>query len=166
VCPRTATTSPWCVTNQQMHEDMEVPFTADHIRALTNSFASKLGDEGKTLVRQLERRSCRPKADHRCLGPQPKANGNQQATETVDTGNCLVLASYSSWDFAFQSFARWIPGIIKRRGIARNSTTPNSRSVSSKITTPYVTKAFGLGERTRYGFKSLTSSQHTSLWST
>jgi len=47
VCPRSATTAPWCVTSQQIHGNMEVPFTADHIRALTNSFASKLGDEGK-----------------------------------------------------------------------------------------------------------------------
>jgi hypothetical protein len=54
VCPRTATAAPWCFTNQHIHGDKEVPFTADHIRALTNSFASKLGDEGKPWFGNLK----------------------------------------------------------------------------------------------------------------
>jgi hypothetical protein len=38
-----------------MHEDLGVPLFADHIRALTESFDSKLADAGNPLVRQLGR---------------------------------------------------------------------------------------------------------------
>ena len=46
---------PWYVSNRQIHEDLGVPLFADHIRALTASFNSKLADVGNTLVRQLGR---------------------------------------------------------------------------------------------------------------
>ena len=46
---------PWCVSNRQTHEDLSVPLFADHIRALTASFDSKLADVGNPLVRQLGR---------------------------------------------------------------------------------------------------------------
>jgi hypothetical protein len=50
-----ATGAPWYVSNRQIHEDLGVPFFADHIRALTESFDSKLADVGNPLVRQLGR---------------------------------------------------------------------------------------------------------------
>jgi hypothetical protein len=34
-CLRIATNAPWCVNNRQIHEDLGIPFFADHIRALT-----------------------------------------------------------------------------------------------------------------------------------
>ena len=37
---------PWYVSNRQIHEDLGVPLFADHIRALTESFDSKLADVG------------------------------------------------------------------------------------------------------------------------
>jgi hypothetical protein len=43
------------MSNRQIHEDLEVPFFADHIRALTESFDSKLADAGNPLIRQLGR---------------------------------------------------------------------------------------------------------------
>jgi hypothetical protein len=43
------------MSNRQIHEDLGVPFFADHIRALTDSFDSKLADAGNPLVRQLGR---------------------------------------------------------------------------------------------------------------
>ena len=46
-CLRLATGAPWYVSNRQIHEDLGVPFFADHIRALTASFDSKLADVGK-----------------------------------------------------------------------------------------------------------------------
>ena len=55
---RTATGAPWYITNRQIHEDLGVPFFADHIRALTESFNSKLADAGNSLVRQLGRYLC------------------------------------------------------------------------------------------------------------
>ena len=47
----------WCplVSNRQIHEDLGVPLFADHIRALTESFDSKLVGVGNSLVRQLGR---------------------------------------------------------------------------------------------------------------
>ena len=54
-CLRPATGAPWYVINRQIHEDLGVPLFADHIRALTESFDSKLADVGNPLVRQLGR---------------------------------------------------------------------------------------------------------------
>ena len=47
--------SPWYLSNRQIHEDLGVPLFADRIRALTESFDSKLADAGNPLVRQLGR---------------------------------------------------------------------------------------------------------------
>jgi hypothetical protein len=47
--------APWYVSNRQIHEDLGVPLLADHIRALTASFDSKLADVGNPPVRQLGR---------------------------------------------------------------------------------------------------------------
>jgi len=52
---RLATGTPWYISNRQIHEDLGVPLFADHIRALTDSFDSKLADVGNSLVRQLGR---------------------------------------------------------------------------------------------------------------
>ena len=54
-CLRLATGAPWYVSNRQIHEDLGVPLFADHTRALTVSFDSKLVDVGNPLVRQLGR---------------------------------------------------------------------------------------------------------------
>jgi len=43
-CLRLATGAPWYVSNRQIHEDLGVQLFADHIRALTASFDSKLAD--------------------------------------------------------------------------------------------------------------------------
>jgi hypothetical protein len=56
-CLRLATGAPWYVRNRQIHEDLGVPLFADHIRALTESFDSKLADVGNPLVRQISRYS-------------------------------------------------------------------------------------------------------------
>jgi hypothetical protein len=45
-CLRIATNAPWYVGNRQIHEDLGIPFFANHIRALTESFESKLADAG------------------------------------------------------------------------------------------------------------------------
>jgi hypothetical protein len=54
-CLRIATSAPWYMSNRKIHEDLGVPFFADHIRALTDSFDSKLADARNPLVRQLSR---------------------------------------------------------------------------------------------------------------
>ena len=52
-CLRLPTVAPWYVSNRQIHEDLSVPLFADHIRALTASFDSRLADVRNPLVRQL-----------------------------------------------------------------------------------------------------------------
>ena len=47
--------APWYVSNREIHEDLGVPLFADHIRALAESFDSKLADVGNPLVRHLGR---------------------------------------------------------------------------------------------------------------
>jgi hypothetical protein len=54
-CLRLVTGAPSYVSNRQIHEDLGVPLCADHIRALTASFDSKLADAGNPLIRQLSR---------------------------------------------------------------------------------------------------------------
>ena len=54
-CLRLATGAPRYVSNRQIHEDLGVPPFADHIRALTASFDSKLADAGNPQVRQHSR---------------------------------------------------------------------------------------------------------------
>jgi len=54
-CLRLPTGAPWYVSNRQIHEVLGVLLFADHIRALTASFDSKLADVGNPLVWQLDR---------------------------------------------------------------------------------------------------------------
>jgi hypothetical protein len=62
-CLRIATNAPWYVGKRQIHEDLGIPFFAGRIRALTESFDSKVADAGNLLVRQLGRYLCRPRVD-------------------------------------------------------------------------------------------------------
>jgi hypothetical protein len=52
---RLATGAPWYVSSMRIHEDLCVPLFADHIRALTASFDSRLAEVGNPLVRHLGR---------------------------------------------------------------------------------------------------------------
>ena len=54
-CLRIATSAAWYNGNQQVHEDLRIPFFTDHIRSLTERFDSKLADVGSPLVTQLSR---------------------------------------------------------------------------------------------------------------
>jgi len=60
---RLATGAPWYVSNRQIHEDLGDPLLADHFRALTESFDSKLADVVNPLVRQIGRYLSFPRAD-------------------------------------------------------------------------------------------------------
>jgi hypothetical protein len=51
-CLRLATGAPWYVSNRQIHGDLGVTLFADHIRALTESFDSKLADVEKPSLRK------------------------------------------------------------------------------------------------------------------
>jgi hypothetical protein len=53
-CLRIGTNAPWYVNNRQIHEDLGIPFFADHIKELTESFDSKLADEWNPEFGNLE----------------------------------------------------------------------------------------------------------------
>jgi len=61
-CLRLVTGAPWYHSNRQIHEDLGVPFFADHISALTASFYSRLADVENPFVRQLGRYLLWPRA--------------------------------------------------------------------------------------------------------
>ena len=46
---------PWYISNIELHEDMKVPYIAEHFRNLAQSFDSKIPDAENLLVRQLGR---------------------------------------------------------------------------------------------------------------
>jgi len=54
-CLRLVTCAPCYVSNRQIHEDLDVPLFADHIRALIESFDSKLADVGNPLIQLIGR---------------------------------------------------------------------------------------------------------------
>jgi hypothetical protein len=57
-CLHIETNALWYVSNRHIREDLGIPFFADHMRALTESFDSKLAYAGNPLVRQLGRHLC------------------------------------------------------------------------------------------------------------
>jgi len=54
-CLRLVTGAPSYLSKRQIHEDLGVPFFANHIRALNECFDSRLADVGNPLVRQIGR---------------------------------------------------------------------------------------------------------------
>jgi hypothetical protein len=52
-CLCIATNSPWYTGNKQIHDDLRVPYFADHIRQLTERFDSKLPGVGNPLVARM-----------------------------------------------------------------------------------------------------------------
>ena len=54
-CLRIIAGAPWYVSNLQLHEDLEVPYIAEHIRNLAQSFDSKIPGAENLLVRLLGR---------------------------------------------------------------------------------------------------------------
>ena len=120
------------VSNRQIHEDLGVPLFADHIRALTESFDSKLADVGNPLLWQLGRNLSWPRVD---LSPDMKAKGGrrQQASQghspwwaSRQNESRLALNSqapfgYPDWGFPwFSSVVRQMPGYsMQSMGTAR-----------------------------------------------
>ena len=47
--------APWYVSNLQLHEDLEVPYIAEHIRNLAQSFDFKIPDLENLSVQQIGR---------------------------------------------------------------------------------------------------------------
>ena len=47
--------APWYVSNLQLHVDLDVPYIAEHIRNLEQSFDSKIPGAENILVQQLGR---------------------------------------------------------------------------------------------------------------
>jgi hypothetical protein len=81
---RFANDAPWYVSNRQIQENLGVPLFADQIRALTESFDSRLADVGKPLVRQLGRY-----LSDRGLTPSPEAKAKGGRRQQASRGHRL-----------------------------------------------------------------------------
>jgi hypothetical protein len=133
-CLRIATGAPWYISNRQIHEDLGVPFFADHIRVLTDSFDSKLADAGNTLVRQLGRYLTEdwpksPEAQAKGGDGQQTGRGRPSNGHQVDQTNRVQQSSVRRFSATpteilpwFSSAVRRMPGynFMQRRGTARN----------------------------------------------
>jgi hypothetical protein len=93
-CLRVATGAPWYISNMQIHDDLGVPLFADHIRALTERYDSKLAGVGNPLVQQLSRYLRWPRADPgrlaRKLRGQVSRNVEAHNDGQIDTESCLA----------------------------------------------------------------------------
>jgi hypothetical protein len=103
-----ATGEPWYVGTRKIHEVLVIPFFADSIRVLTESFDSELADAGNILVWQLEG-TC---ADRR-LNEVPwgelmfsrTAKAVPRKTAKSAQRAVLRLLSYPNWCFPCSSSA-------------------------------------------------------------
>ena len=88
----------WYVSNRQIHEDLGVPLFADHIRALTASFDSKLADVGNSLVRQLGRYLRWPRVDpvawHESEGRQGPAGQSRPSPTMAKSTKRIAFGAY------------------------------------------------------------------------
>jgi hypothetical protein len=131
------------------HEDLGIPFFADHIRALTESFDSKLADAGNPLVRQLGRHLCRLRADWIHLGNRGDLTSSRPAVavpqKTAKSAQLAVpgLLCWPGWGFpCFYSVVWRKPGHNEKRGTARlpfteafsRNNPPKSQRPSAKTT--------------------------------
>jgi hypothetical protein len=82
-CLRLATIASWYVSIRQVHEDVGVPFFADHIRAPTASIDSTLADVRKLLVRQIGRYLRWSRVDFCSLTRKPRATGVSRPVEAT-----------------------------------------------------------------------------------
>jgi hypothetical protein len=125
-CLRIATNAPWYVGNRQIHEDLDIPFFADHIRALTDSFDSKLADAWNPLVRQIGRHLCRPRANlnrlgNRCdlMSSRPAVAVSQKTAKSAQRAVPGLLGCSDCGFPCFFSVVRRMPGHNEKKGTIR-----------------------------------------------
>jgi hypothetical protein len=101
-CLRLVTSAPWYVGSKQMHEDLWVPFFAEHIRAGTTNFLLKLSRLWGTPSRYL-RWCC---VDSGRLTCKPRAKGfNRPAAATTKR---IVAIIFQLGTAGIQDFPRFI----------------------------------------------------------
>ena len=104
----------WYISNRKIHEDLGVPFFADHFRALTDSFDSKLADAGNPVVRQLGRYLRWMGTDPSCMKhTQAKGDWSQQASRggQVDRRNRAQHCSARHFSATLTEVFPWLfPG--------------------------------------------------------
>jgi hypothetical protein len=126
-CLRIATDAPWYISNRQIHEDLGVPFFADHIRALTESFDSKLADAGNPLVWQLGRYLTEgwpksPEAQAKGDDGQQTGRGRPWNGHQVDQTNRAQQSSFRRFSATPTEVLPWFSSVVRRmprRGTAR-----------------------------------------------
>ena len=96
-CLRLVTGAPWYLSNRQIHEDLGVPFFADHIEALTASFDSRLADVENPLVQQIVRNLLWPRA-----GAVAQSVNREQRVPTNQSRPPLVGGQFDQTNLALQ----------------------------------------------------------------
>jgi len=100
-CLRLVTGAPWYLSNRQIHEDLGVPFFAGHIRAITESFDSRLADMEKPLVRQLGRYLFWPR-----VGPVARSVNRERRVPIDQSMPPLVVGQVDQTNRARQLYAK------------------------------------------------------------
>ena len=139
-CLRLATGVPWYVSNRQIREDLGVPLFANHIKALTARFDSKLADVGNPLVRQLCRYLHWPRvhtiAWRESQGRQGPEGLSRPSHAKAKSTKRIVFGlisrapfGYPDWGFPwYSSVVRQMPGYtMQSRGTARPPPLPHAR---------------------------------------
>jgi hypothetical protein len=103
----------------QIHEDLGVPFFADHIRALTESFDSKLADAGNPLVRQLGRYLTKgwlksPEAQAKGDDGQKTGRGGPWNGHQVDQTNRVQHSSVRRFSATPTEVLPWFSSVVRR----------------------------------------------------
>ena len=144
--------SPRYVSNRQIHEDLGVPLFADHIRALTASFDSKIADVGKPLVRQLGRYLRWPRVDPVAwresqgrLGPAGQSRPSPAMAKSTKLSRSAPISrapfGYPDWGFPwFSSVVRQMPGYTMPKGLEK-SHSPSLRLSQSGLRTQTANQA-------------------------
>jgi hypothetical protein len=101
------------VGNRQIHEDLGIPFFADHVRTLTESVDPKLSDAGNALVRQLGRRlrlkHLTVNGRGRMYSRPVEASSKRRPSRRNEQYRKLL--GYPDWGFpCFSSVIRQMPG--------------------------------------------------------
>ena len=100
-CLRLVTGATWYLSNRQIHEDLGVPFFADHIRALTASFDSRLADVENPLVRQLVIYLLWPR-----FGPVARSVNRERRVPSYQSRPPLAGGQFDQTNRARQLFAK------------------------------------------------------------
>ena len=106
---RVATGSPRCTGNRKIHEHLGLSFSADHIRALTESLDPMLAGAGNPRIWLLGRHLRWPRVDPSRLKRKLRVTA-QQASPGYPYSGCQVLSNTVQLVIFLLPWLRFLPG--------------------------------------------------------